>query len=97
MRLLPDPIMNLGTRIPTAINRFIFNVLRELQFPEQHQDQQYDQNDADQARSGMAHAIAVPAEPAAEAAQQRNDQNDDEYRSKRHQTLPKQGGIRRPA
>src|ERR1700716_1975009 len=36
----------------------------------------------------MAHAVAIAAKPAREAAQQENNQDDDEYRSKRHGTLP---------
>src|ERR1700716_1422727 len=36
----------------------------------------------------MAHAVAITAEPAGKAAQQEDNQDDDEYRSKRHGTLP---------
>src|SRR4249919_2227466 len=43
----------------------------------------------------MAEAIAIAAETARKAAEQENDQDDDEYRPKRHGTLP--GSSRAPA
>jgi hypothetical protein len=66
--------------------------LADLQLAEQQQDDQHDQDDAAEPHSGMAHAIAVPAEPATEAAQQINDDEDDEDRSQRHRALPTGAG-----
>src|ERR1700704_3807485 len=42
----------------------------------------------------MPIAVAITPEPPAEAAEQENDQDDDEYRSKRHGTLPVRRGSR---
>src|SRR5205807_9433795 len=48
----------------------------------------------DKSHAGMAVTIAVAPEAPAEAAEQEYDQDNDEYRSKRHGTLPV---TRRPA
>src|SRR3982074_3509968 len=93
MRLLPGLMMNLGVAA-TCRGRCenkpcYFNGLCRSEPAKQQQDEQHDQNDADQPHSRMAVAVAVAAEPAAEAAQQENNQDDDEYRSKRHGSLPK--------
>src|SRR5436190_22045677 len=42
----------------------------------------------------MPVAVAIAPETPAEAAEQENDQDDDEYRSKRHGTLPVRRGSR---
>src|SRR6187399_2766751 len=55
---------------------------------EQQQDQEYDQNHPDKPHPGMAMAVAVPPEATRKAAQKDDDQDDDEYRPKRHATLP---------
>src|SRR5882724_2203614 len=96
MRLLPGLMMNPGIRAAGPRSKSCyFNGLVSLQLAKQQQDEQYDQNDAAKAHSGVPHAVAIAAEPAAEAAEQEDDQDNDEYHSKRHGTLPKQAAGER--